>query len=136
MAYTSEDRQALENARLAGIVTKGVETVDSSHCLQTLLCPRSPKTAHPASVLAKAIEASDRFMAGTTVCLEVEGTPVPDYVRESIDLLKSYPVKIVIVCGGASTHKPGPLLDDELCQAVSIASPGGMLWHPIANQLV
>jgi hypothetical protein len=137
MAYTSQDTKAHENARLAGIRTKSIDIIVPSHSVSTLICPRTPDTNEPASVLAKAIEASDRFMTNTTVCLEIEGPlPVPSYVRESIDLLNRYPVKLIIVCDGAATHEPGPLLDDSLCQKVKEVSPGGELWHPIAKQSV
>lgn len=137
MAYTSVDSKAMEEAWAAGIRTKAVDIVDTSNCLTTLVCPRHPKAEDPASLLAKAIEASDRFMAESTICLEVEGSgSVPNYVAESIDLLNGYSVRIIIVCDGATTHLPGPLLGDELREAVCKASPGGMLWHPIAKELV
>lgn len=137
MAYESRDTKAHEDARLAGICTKSIDIIEPSHAVSTLICPRTPDTEEPASVLAKAIEASDRFMADTTVCLEVEGPlPVPAYIRESIDLLNGYPVKLIIVCDGATTHAPGPLLDDDLCQKVKEVSPNGALWHPIAKQSV
>jgi hypothetical protein len=137
MAYTSVDSKVMDEAWAAGIRTNAIDIVDTSHCLTTLLCPHRPNAENPASLLAKAIEASDRFMAGTTICLEVEGDgSVPDYVAESIDLLNGYPAKIVVICDGASTHLPGPLLGDELREAVCKASPGGMLWHPIAKKLV
>lgn len=137
MAYESRDTKAHQVAHLAGIRTKSIDIIDPSHAVSTLICPRKPQTEEPASVLAKAIEASDRFMINTTVCLEVEGPlPVPSYVRESIDLLHGYPVKLIIVCDGATTHSPGLLLDEDLCQKVNETAPGGMLWHPIAKQLV
>jgi hypothetical protein len=137
MAYESRDVQAHNEAQKAGIRTKGIDIVDPSHVLSTLICPRTPDSDDPAKLLAQAIEASDRFTANTTVCLEVEGTlPVPSYVKDALDNLNGYPVKLIVVCDGATTHAPGPLLDPELCQKVRDTSPGGSLWHPIAKQPV
>ncbi|MEF9896763.1 MAG: hypothetical protein RR736_18905 [Pseudomonas sp.] len=137
MAYGSLDTQAHNEANQAGIRTKGIDIVDARNALSTLLCPRNPNTSNPASVLAKAIEASDRFMADTTVCLEVEGpSPVPSYVNEAIELIQGYPVKLIVVCDGASTHEPGALLDQALCDQVNAVSSGQTLWHPISKQLV
>lgn len=137
MAYESRDVQAHNEARKAGIRTKGLDIVDPSHVLSTLICPLNPDTDEPAKLLAQAIEASDRFTANTTVCLEVEGPlPIPSYVEDALDHLNGYPVKLIVVCDGATTHAPGPLLHPDLCQKVKGTSPGGTLWHPIAKQPV
>lgn len=137
MAYESRDARALSEAQKAGIRTAGMDVVDPSHVLTTLLCPRAPDTDGPAKLLAQAIEASDRFTANTTVCLEVEGPlPIPSYVKEALDHLNGYPVKLIVVCDGSTTHAPGPLLDPDLCHKVKATSPGGTLWHPIAKQPV
>ncbi|WP_410951493.1 hypothetical protein [Pseudomonas sp. S1(2024)] len=137
MAYESRDVRAHNEAQKAGIRTTGMDIVDPSHVLSTLLCPRTPDTDEPAKLLAQAIEASDRFTANTTVCLEVEGPlPIPSYVKDALENLNGYPVKLIVVCDGATTHAPGPLLDPDFCQKVKDTSPGGTLWHPIAKQPV
>lgn len=76
-------------------------------------------------------------MAETTICLEVEGTsPVPSYITDAIDMIQGYPVKLIVVCDGASTHEPGALLDKALCEQVNAVSAGRTLWHPISKQHV
>ncbi|MFF7066431.1 hypothetical protein [Pseudomonas sp. NPDC008258] len=137
MSYGSVETQALEAARLAGIRTVDVVHKDNSHIVITLTCPRNPDTAEPAKVLAGAIEASDRFTENVTVSVEVEGqAPVPSFVQEAIDYLKGYPVKLIVVCDGASTHAPGALLDDALCMKVNELLPGGTMWHPVVDMTV
>lgn len=137
MAYGPNDTQAVETARQAGIRTKGIETKDSTHVVNTLLCPRIPNTDSPANILAQAIVALDRLMENTTVCVEVEGTsPVPSYVYESIDYLNGHHLKLVVVCDGASTHAPGNMLDEALCEKVSSVLTTGAMWHPVANTIV
>ncbi|WP_147406519.1 hypothetical protein [Pseudomonas reidholzensis] len=134
MAFGSLDTQALEAARVAGIRTENVDHKDSTHVVITLTCPRNPDTPEPAKVLARAIEASDRFMENVTVCVLVEGpAPVPPFIQESIEYLKGYPVKLIIVCDGATTHAPGALLDEILCKKVNELLPGGAMWHPLAD---
>lgn len=137
MAFGSQDSAAINTAVQAGVIMKGNDIVDPSHILATMVCPQTLNTTEPASILANAIEALDRFAAGTTVCVEVEGPlPVPFFIKDAIEKLEGYPAKIVVVCDGASTQAPGPLLDEDLRQAVKNASRGGALWHPIEKKLV
>jgi len=139
LAYSTQDTAAVNAALKAGIRFRAPEYPDTSNALQTLVCPTHMSAETPAEILWKAIEAIDRKGPSTTVCVEVEtGTVVPEYVTQGVQLLADscYPAKVIVICGGATTHSPGPLLSEQLRAAVSKAHPGGYTWHPIAKIFV
>lgn len=130
--YNSTDTAALNTARLAGFDTLSIDIVETSNLLSKLRCPLEPTCDEPSKVLAGAIEALDRFSANSTVWLEIEGgLYVPSYVTEAIKSLAGIGTRLIVTCGPASTHLPGPLLNTDLIEAVSAANVGAHLWHPL-----
>lgn len=135
--YNSIDTAALNAARKAGFLTTATEIVENDITLSGLSCPLEPDCTEPAETLSKAIEALDRFTENTTVWLEI--TPaayVPRYVIDAVRKLSGYGTKLIVTCGQASTHLPGPALDKDLCDAVAEANTGAPIWHPLAKKLV
>lgn len=138
MGFTPEDTKAINDIIAAGIRIRGLEYPDNHHVMEIWMCPEKLAVDQPDILLAKAIEGRDRAVTALTVCLEVEAHEVPDYIVTGLECLADtgYPVKVIVICGSASTHEPGTLLSERLRKAVARCNPGGTLWHPIAKTSV
>jgi hypothetical protein len=107
--------------------------------MATIACPPGLDSDSPAKQLAAMVESVNRFhrLSNLTVCLEMIEGSVPSYVVEAIHILaESHCVNVIVIAGDASTHQPGPLLGDDVREAVSKAQTGGTIWHPLQNKRV
>jgi hypothetical protein len=137
MAFASIDGNALKLAEQAGFHPFSDVTVDSEWPLCRFSCVAIPSCTDPSEILARAIEAADRWAPKMTVWLDVQAQEFPNYVQDALDKVGHYPAAVVVTHAGKCSHGPNAeLTAPELQAALIRCGRGGGKWHPLLRRVV
>lgn len=137
MGFNSSDTETLNLAKKYWLIDS-MDVADGQESMAKISIGNLAPETGAAELLSKTLTALALFYnsPASTVWLDVTVVDIPAYVSEAIERCAGFGMGLVVTHYDHCSHAPGKVLPDSIRSVVIRAQRDGMLWHPVAQEMV